>query len=287
MRSLEERSVGRLEIRVATLDEVAKMIDWAAAEGWNPGVSDAAAFHAADGGGFLIGYDDSRPVGGISAVRYDGVFGFIGLYIVVADRRARGFGTQLWSAALDRLRGMPVGLDGVVAQQANYRRGGFELAHRNIRYAGVAERREPELAIVDLRDISTDVLLTYERPMFPAARPAFLNAWRSMPHSLGRAVVENERLRGYGVLRACHRGFKIGPLFADNAHVAEALVASLTASAAGQPIALDVPEPNAEAIALALRYGLAPAFETARMYLGPRPDIDLSRVYGITTFELG
>jgi len=28
-------------------------------------------------------------------------------------------------------------------------------------------------------------------------------------------------------------------------------------------------------------------FETARMYTGPAPAIDLARIYGITTFELG
>jgi GNAT acetyltransferase-like protein len=55
----------------------------------------------------------------------------------------------------------------------------------------------------------------------------------------------------------------------------------------GGPIFLDVPEPNRAAVHLAEHYHLAPVFETARMYTGPAPAIDLARIYGITTFELG
>jgi phosphoglycolate phosphatase-like HAD superfamily hydrolase len=48
-----------------------------------------------------------------------------------------------------------------------------------------------------------------------------------------------------------------------------------------------VPEPNAAAVALAERHGLQPVFETARMYRGPAPSEPLTRIYGVTTFELG
>jgi hypothetical protein len=48
-----------------------------------------------------------------------------------------------------------------------------------------------------------------------------------------------------------------------------------------------VPEPNREAVALAQARGLAPVFETARMYTGAVRPMRLDRVFGITTFELG
>ena len=34
-------------------------------------------------------------------------------------------------------------------------------------------------------------------------------------------------------------------------------------------------------------FSFAPAFETARMYTGPAPAIDMQRLFGVTTFELG
>ena len=55
----------------------------------------------------------------------------------------------------------------------------------------------------------------------------------------------------------------------------------------GGEVFLDVPEPNRDAVALAKARGLAPVFETARMYRGVAPALPLSRIYGITTFELG
>jgi hypothetical protein len=80
---------------------------------------------------------------------------------------------------------------------------------------------------------------------------------------------------------------KIGPLFADDERIADDLFRALAAAAGGGPIFLDVPEPNARAVRLAERYGLAPVFETARMYTGEPPAIDLARIFGVTTFELG
>ena len=38
----------RYRIRIKTAGELALPIEWAAAEGWNPGLHDAPCFHAAD-----------------------------------------------------------------------------------------------------------------------------------------------------------------------------------------------------------------------------------------------
>jgi hypothetical protein len=75
-------------------------------------------------------------------------------------------------------------------------------------------------------------------------------------------------------------------LIADDRDAAEAVFAALVGPAGGQ-VFLDVPQPNAAAVALATARGLAPVFETARMYSGPIRPVALERVYGVTTFELG
>jgi Acetyltransferase (GNAT) domain len=80
----------------------------------------------------------------------------------------------------------------------------------------------------------------------------------------------------------------IGPLIADRPLIASALYAALcNAVPEGDAVFLDVPLPNADALALAQAHGLHSVFETARMYAGPVPAIEGQRVYGITTFELG
>lgn len=81
-------------------------------------------------------------------------------------------------------------------------------------------------------------------------------------------------------------GYKIGPLFADNATLAQLLLDALVATVPDATVAIDIPEPN-EAAAWAQRHGMTPVFETGRMYRGPAPKINLARVFGVTTLELG
>lgn len=275
-------------IRAMRPGDLTTAIEWAAREGWNPGLSDAACFRATDPDGFLMGFDGDAPVAGISVVRYGSGFGFLGFYIVPPEFRGRGYGYRLWQAGMARLEGRVVGLDGVVAQQENYRRSGFTLVHRNIRFGGTPRapaQPDPRIRVVD--GALLDAVLAYDRAFFPASRESFLRCWLRPDRHYALALIEDGSLRGYGVLRACRTGFKIGPLFAEHDEGAECLFRSLAAEAKGAPVFLDVPEPNAAARALAARYDLSPVFETARMYRGPDPGLPLSRIFGVTTFELG
>ena len=43
-------------------DEIAIAVNWAAAEGWNPGFADDVCFAAVDSEGFFIGERDGVPV---------------------------------------------------------------------------------------------------------------------------------------------------------------------------------------------------------------------------------
>ena len=69
--------------------ELELAIDWAAVEGWNPGLADATPFHVADPAGFLIGLVDGTPAAVISVVRYGQDFGFLGFYIAAPPIAAR------------------------------------------------------------------------------------------------------------------------------------------------------------------------------------------------------
>ena len=276
-------------VRTMTREEVNLAIDLAAAEGWNPGLHDAACFHAADAGGFLVAESGGQPVGCISAVGYGTSFGFIGLYIVVPAWRGRGVGAKLWAAAMARLSDRVVGLDGVPAQQPYYRRKGFELAWQNARFAGPASAcGEAPPTIVPLSSVGLAAIEADDRRVFPAPRAPFLQAWLNMADARGMAWVEHGRLRGWALLRRCRVGYKFGPLVADDRDVACGLYEALCATVSpGEMVQLDVPLPNADAVALARSRGLQIVFETARMYTGPPPQVELSRVYGVTTFELG
>lgn len=281
-------SADGLVIRTMRGDEIAIAIDWAAAEGWNPGLDDAASFAAVDPHGFLIAEFDGKPAATISCVNYSDRFSFLGFYIVRPDLRGRGFGLRIWKEAIAHAGRRVIGLDGVVAQQDNYRKSGFAYAHANIRYGGsVAPPPAMPEGVVALGEVPFAAVEASDATVFPAPRTAFLRSWIGTSGHVGCGLMREGRLAGWGVVRPCRAGRKIGPLVADDRAAAETILSALQARSGGGEIFLDVPAINPEAVALARNLGLAPVFETARMYTGPIPPLRTARVFGVTTFELG
>lgn len=277
-----------LQIRNLRPEEISLAIDWAAAEGWNPGQRDAACFAIPDPQGFFVAEIDGAPVATVSCVNYDDRFAFLGFYIVRAGFRGRGHGLRIWNAAIAHAGSRVIGLDGVVAQQDNYKKSGFQLAYANIRYGGtIAAPLKPPADVVALDTIPFADIEADDATVFPAPRGAFLRAWINTPGHIGRALLREGRLAAWGVIRPCRTGHKIGPLVADDRATAVAVLQGLLSGPRSGEIVLDIPAVNRDAIALAESLGLNPTFETARMYTGPVPSLRLDRVFGVTSFELG
>ena len=289
-----------LEIRQMRRAEVDDLVAWAAREGWNPGLHDAELFWATDPDAFIAAVLGDELIGGGAITSYNGEFGFMGFFIVRPEFRGRGLGNRLWHARRERLLarlkpGASIGLDGVFNMQEYYAKGGFVFSHRNIRFRGEVPSTPLDAAatatsageIVPLAELQWDALLDYDRSCFPAARPSFLKGWITQPDARALGCIHDGVIRGYGVIRRCGEGCKIGPLFANDAETAAALFARLSDFAAGGAVFLDAPENNAAAIELVHQHRMVEVFGCARMYLGAVPDIEHGRVFGVTTFELG
>lgn len=277
-----------ITIQTMTREQVDTAVAWAGNEGWNPGKHDADAFYKTDPNGFLMALSDCEPVGCVSCVAYDSAFAFLGFYIVRPEYRGKGYGLQLWQAAMRYAGERNVGLDGVLAQEDTYVKSGFSRAYRNIRFE--ARERQPRASssqIVTLDQVSFNTVLAYDARFFPVERRTFLTAWLAMPNAVGLGFVDGGTLRGYGVIRSCIVGHKIGPLFAESPQIADILYRALSARAGSGPIYLDVPEVNEAGVALAERYGMTKVFETARMYTKRPPALPLEGIFGVTSFELG
>lgn len=264
-------------------------VDWAQKEGWNPGLYDASVFYETDPKGFFVGLLDNNPISCISTVSYDGSFGFLGFYIVKEEFRGKGYGLSIWKKAIDYIGSHNVGLDGVVAQQSNYMKSGFKFAYSNIRYEGIVKTfSNNNNGIVAFSEDYFEKLVKYDSRLFPALRTKFLSGWVKLPDAKTFVSYRNGEINGYATIRKCNVGYKIGPLFANDTETANALfVAVCNFAGTGSTIYLDTPETNLNAVALAENYGMKKVFETARMYTKEKPNIDVSRIFGVTTFELG
>ena len=281
---------GNYIIRNMTAEEVEKVaVEWAAKEGWNPGLHDAPVFFTTDPSGFFIGLLDDEPVACISAVAYNSDFGFIGFYIVKPEYRKAGYSIKLANAAINHLKTQNIGLDGVVEQQQNYRKIGFKMAYNNIRFEGETGKNDVKFpGIVDVSEVDFEKIAAYDINLFPVSRSHFLKGWLTLPDSNAFASILDKTLTGYGVIRKCRQGYKIGPLFADTIEIARQILLSLLDSVeSDMRFYIDIPEVNKQALELTMEFNMIKVFETARMYSKSFPAIELGKVFGITSFELG
>ena len=272
-------------------EEADILAGWAADEGWNPGKADIGIAWATDPDAFIALRQGSELAGGGTIFSYGGRFGFMGLFIVRRELRGAGLGAKLWHHRLkrlqDRLRpGASIGMDGVFAMVPFYERGGFALAYRDLRFEGIARgTADPQVRSLDPSMFA--VVEAVDCAYVPAPRSSFLRQWMFQPGAHAIGLMEKDRLVGYGVARPARAGFKLGPVFAERADIAERLIGSLMAKVAGQQVQLDVPEPNQAGMLIAQQFGLKEVFGCARMYCGGDPKLPVHGIYGVTSFEFG
>lgn len=268
------------------------LVSWAQEEGWNPGRHDAQIFWDTDPDGFYGYYDKGILIAGGSIVSYKGNFGFMGFFIVKVEFRSQGIGRQLWQQRRDTLlsRLKPsasVGMDGVLAMQKFYQKGGFEIAFRDERYEKIGKQYKVH------KNISTDTesqikeILAYDKICFGYDRTAFMCEWLKLKDSTVFTFNEGAELKGFAMIRKVAKGYKVCPLFAETSSIANELYKACLNAVVNEPLYIDIPCINKEALLLIKKHKCSYVFECARMYYGKPPKINMNRVYGITTFELG
>lgn len=271
--------------RTASLQELELVLNWAAAEGWNPGLDDAAAFFSADPEGFFVALDGDAPVAAISVVNHSDVFSFLGLYLCLPSHRGRGIGFALWSYALEHAGTRTVGLDGVPAQQSNYEASGFKPSGKTTRYAGPLPPKSAD-NVRAMSNADAPALTQLDAAASGWLKPGYLNSWLSGADTRRSWVLEQAgAIAGFATVRACRTGSKIGPFWATGENEARTLLADIANHATG-PFIIDVPASSTGLDSLCRKLGLTPGFETARMYRGKASSAS-HPFFGVTSLELG
>ena len=180
-----------------------------------------------------------------------------------------------------------VGLDGVVAQQENYKKSGFALAYRNIRYGGrIDGAAAPSPGLLPLKEVPFALIEADDASVFPAPRRDFLRSWIGASGHAGRALVRDGRLAAWALFAPAAKATR-SPRLSPTMGLRRGYPQRSGCGCRRRKVFVDVPEPNRAAISLAEAHGLSPTFETARMYTGPIRPVALGRIFGVTTLELG
>jgi GNAT superfamily N-acetyltransferase len=124
----------------------------------------------------------------------------------------------------------------------------------------------------------------------PHAAPGPGRPAAAVPAPGAAAAGSGWQLLGLAMARPCTGLWKMGPLFADSAPVADALLSHvLLRLPPGDELVVDVPEPHQEAMqwAASRRGMIATPVIAMRMHKGQVPPHAADKVFGNTTWELG
>ncbi len=263
-----------ITIRSMRREELDLAMDWLTREGWNPGLRDAECFWQQDPEGFFVGVLNRVPVvlGGL--LRHGDGYGIIRFVVVHERFRHRGIGRQMMQHLLEMLEGRTLAVEARDHCLPAYRSAGFQVSWRTLRYGRTWKSVPRDWRDVDVQPLAqiTRPLLVYDRSVTTLERDHLLDCWLSRQGSRAYLYQQGGVVKGYGVVRACRRGYHIGPLFADSPGIAEMLLQRLVSAVPpAELVQLDIPDLNKPALALAHKYQMELLSHSTRLYLPEQP----------------
>ena len=81
----------KFSIRLISINEIPEVTNWARLEGFSPGMDDVSIYRNTDKQGVWVGCLDNKPIGSIACIKYNSLYGFIGLFIVKKEFRNNGY----------------------------------------------------------------------------------------------------------------------------------------------------------------------------------------------------
>nr|WP_232372469.1 GNAT family N-acetyltransferase [Acuticoccus mangrovi] len=221
-------------------------------------------------------------------------FAWIAMVLVSGKARGRGLARRLMGQVMSeaRMTGLVAALDATPAGRNVYTKLGFRDAGSLVRLSCNGPARLPagetraDIEIAPLDGTAISQVAHYDRPVFGADRgPVIASLARRTPN-LALVARRASRIVGFAVGRNGSQATGIGPVVADDAEVATALLARLLPRVAGR-LVIDV-HANHPLRARLEAAGMAVERGFTRMLFGEGGPVgDLSRVVAIAGPELG
>jgi GNAT superfamily N-acetyltransferase len=211
-----------------------------------------------------------------------------GMVIVAEDAQRLGIGARLMAALLADAAGRTIILNSTEEGKPLYTRLNFKPYGAVHQHQAVLDRAPATDASVPLRAAGPQdwaELYALDRAASGMERTALLDALSAIADVL---VVEQEgRIAGYGCARRWGRGVVIGPVIAEDAADARALIAALAARNVGQFVRIDVTLASGFSAWLE-DIGLPQVGRVVAMALGAPPQADPpATLYALSNQSLG
>jgi hypothetical protein len=223
---------------------------------------------------------------------YDQRIAWLAMVLVAERHRHQGIASALLSQALQRCDelGLAAGLDATPDGRRVYRPHGFvdvfglqrfqcaRPRHRAVEVEGVALR---ELGAIDARRV-----VGLDAEVFGVPRPEIVTYLQNAEPRRAVVAKSTGRLVGFALVRPGRLALHLGPVTANRAEIAQALVSRALAGARG-PIVIDVPDHQQRFQAWLTSAGFVPVRPFTRMLRGTAALGDPTRAFAIAGPELG
>lgn len=290
-----------LSMRYMDEIDLIEVMGWCREEGWNVGSYDASIYHRFDPKGHFLFLVNDRPIGAISIIRHSKNFFTIGPFIVKKEYRSQGYGAQIWQKAMkiveQKNSNYTMALYSVPTQVGRYQKEGFNTEFANQGWQLLKTHESPRTvpSLSECLPIGEDIIpdvSRYDQAIFSVSRTKLLQEVLKLSRVSGIFLKNEKQITGFGIIRPCNNGCRVGPLFADTVENAKKLFLCLFETIDEGKIIIDIPKQNKYAILFAEYFGLTPLSqgETFTMFKGevPEPLIkNIDKNYGVFSLEIG
>lgn len=287
-----------LTMRYMSLGDLYMVLGWCKEEGWNVGRYDAEIYYRSSPNSHMLFLLNEEPIGAISLIQYSKDLFTLGIFIVKAEYRKKGVGTQIWQYAMDSVhKNSTIALYAVPPQVERYKKSGFESQFLAKRWEYVNKaRKDHYISFTSSCQLLTEESIldvsVYDQRIFGVCRQKWLENLIKNPSMTGFFIRKNDGICGYGVVRPCVKGFRIGPLFADQTEYAKEIFLNLIELVGENQVLIDIPDSNPYAKEFAEYFNLKEVLEndTQAMFRGEPPQefiANIDKNYGIFSLEVG
>ncbi len=284
-----------ITIKEMSLTDLETALTWAKEEKWNPGKFDYHSYYAMGKENFLGLHINGEMIGSISIIQYKKSFAFIGLFIVKKEYRGQGYGKKLWDYSIKNIENTSsISLYSVPQQISRYQKNNFFDNVKNSRFQMNKSvefdiSRSDEIKEID--NFYYNKMIEYDQNLWKSSRNDFFNCALKKPETFAFiSFDENKKVNGYGLIRPCIEGYRIGPLYANSIESAKSLTKFLLSKIPKESqVIFDIPNENKLSIIFADYFKLDHYSEADTMLMtkGESYKKGDEYCYGLASLEIG
>ncbi|NQT03611.1 MAG: GNAT family N-acetyltransferase [Planctomycetes bacterium] len=258
-----------IKIRQMTIDDVQLGLKLTRQAGWNQTESDWLRFMKMEPEGCFVAEFGGRSVGTTTTCIL-GHVAWIAMVLVDVDARGKGVGTELLKYSLnylDKRKVKTVRLDATSAGQPIYEKLGFTPEYQLARFEGIAPSGKRGALVSKATPAIYVSIIEFDTQMNRTNRGKMLSRlFEDFPEDI-HIIWDGGKIEGFILTRPGANAIQIGPCIAT-IDAGPVLLSDALSRCAAEPVFIDIPVDNTNAVKIAESSGLRIQRYFMRMYRG-------------------